>query len=70
MGQRSEQSGPRAASGSRFASPFFRHARIDPVQAHYSGEMDRYAERLDSAASDADKAKIRPNDDEDEQDDE
>jgi hypothetical protein len=32
--------------------------------------MDRYAERLDSAASDADKAKIRPDDDEDEQDNE
>jgi hypothetical protein len=29
--------------------------------------MDRYAERLDGAAGDADKAKIRPNDDEDEQ---
>ena len=26
----------------------------------YPGEMDRYAERLDSAAGDADKAKIRP----------
>jgi integrase len=34
----------------------------------YPGEMDRYAERLDSAAGDADKAKIRPDDDEDEQD--
>src|ERR1700759_219634 len=34
------------------------------------GEMDRYAERLDSAASDADKAKTRPDDDDDEQDDE
>ena len=33
----------------------------------YPGEMDRYAERLDSAAGDADKAKIRPDDDEDEQ---
>jgi hypothetical protein len=28
--------------------------------------MDRYAERLDSAAGDADKAKIRPDDAEDE----
>ena len=36
----------------------------------YLGEMDRYVERLDSAASDADKAKRRPDDDEDEQDDE
>jgi hypothetical protein len=33
----------------------------------YPGEMDRYAERLDSAAGDADKAKMRPDDDEDEQ---
>jgi integrase len=32
----------------------------------YPGEMDRCAERLDSAAGDADKAKIRPDDDEDE----
>jgi integrase len=31
----------------------------------YPGEMDRYAERLDSAAEDADKAKIRPDDDAD-----
>jgi len=31
----------------------------------YPGEMDRYAERLDSAAGDADKAKIRPDDDAD-----
>ena len=36
----------------------------------YPGEMDRYAERLDSAACDADKAKIRPVDDDDEQDEE
>ena len=36
----------------------------------YPGEMDRYADRLDSAAGDADKAKIRPDDDEDEQGDE
>jgi hypothetical protein len=35
----------------------------------YPGEMDRYAERLDGAAGDADKAKTRPDDDEDEQDD-
>ena len=34
----------------------------------YPGEMDRSADRLDSAAGDADKAKIRPDDDEDEQD--
>ncbi len=37
----------------------------------YPGEMDRYADRLGSAAEDAaedtDKAKIRPEDDEDEQ---
>jgi hypothetical protein len=30
--------------------------------------IDRYANRLDSAADDAGKAKIRPDDDEDEQD--
>ena len=36
----------------------------------YPGEMDRYADRLDSAAGEADKAKTRPDDDEDEQDDE
>ena len=34
----------------------------------YPGDMDRYADRLDSAADDAGKAKIRPDDDEDEQD--
>ena len=34
------------------------------------GEMDRYADRLDSAAGEADEAKTRPDDDEDEQDDE
>jgi integrase len=31
----------------------------------YPGEMDRYADRLDSAAGDASKAKIRPDDAED-----
>ena len=36
----------------------------------YPGEMDRYADRLDSAACEADKAKTRPYNDEDEQDDE
>jgi len=36
----------------------------------YPGEMDRYADRLDSAAGEADKAKTRPYDDGDEQDDE
>jgi integrase len=35
----------------------------------YPREMDRYAERLDDAAGEADKAKTRPYDDEDEQDD-
>jgi integrase len=34
----------------------------------YPGDMDRYADRLDSAADDPGKAKIRPDDDEDEQD--
>jgi hypothetical protein len=34
----------------------------------YSGEMDRYADRLDSAAGDAGKAKIRPDDDEGDED--
>ena len=28
----------------------------------YPGDMDRYADRLDSAADDAGKAKIRPDD--------
>jgi len=32
----------------------------------YPGEMDRYADRLDSAAGDADRAKIRPDDEQDE----
>jgi hypothetical protein len=32
--------------------------------------MDRYTERLDGAAGDASKAEIRPDDDEDEQDEE
>jgi integrase len=36
----------------------------------YPGEMDRYADRLDSAASDADEAKIRPDDEDEEDDDE
>jgi integrase len=31
----------------------------------FPGDMDRYADRLDSAANDAGKAKIRPDDDED-----
>lgn len=31
----------------------------------YLGDMDRYADRLDSAAEDAGTAKMRPNDDED-----
>ena len=31
----------------------------------YPGDMDRYADRLDNAAEDASKAKIRPDDDED-----
>jgi integrase len=34
----------------------------------YPGEMDRYVDRLDSAAGDADKAKIRPDDGNDDQD--
>jgi hypothetical protein len=34
----------------------------------YPGEMDRYADRLDSAASDAGKAKMRPDDGDDDQD--
>jgi len=50
------------------------HASITPtldLYGHlYPGEMDRYADRLDSAAGEADKAKIRPDDDEDEQGDE
>ena len=33
----------------------------------YPGEMDRYADRLDSAASDAGKAKIRPDGNDDDQ---
>jgi integrase len=33
----------------------------------YPGDMDRYADRLDSAADEAGKAKTRPDDDEDEQ---
>ena len=36
----------------------------------YPGEMDRYADRLDNAAGEADKAKMRPDDAEDEQGDE
>jgi hypothetical protein len=31
----------------------------------YPGDMDRYADRLDSAADDAGKAKIRPDDGDD-----
>ena len=33
----------------------------------YPGDMDRYADRLDSAAGDASKAKMRPDDDNDDQ---
>jgi hypothetical protein len=33
----------------------------------YPGDIDRYADRLDDAAADAGKAKIRPDDDEDTQ---
>ena len=33
----------------------------------YPGEMDRYADRLDSAAGMADPARIRPDDDGDQQ---
>lgn len=32
----------------------------------YPGDMDRYADRLDTAAGATDPARIRPNDDEDE----
>ena len=35
----------------------------------YPGEMDRYADRLNSAADEPDAAKMRPDDDPDEQDD-
>jgi integrase len=42
------------------------HASITATQdlyGHlYPGQMDRYADRLDSAAGDADKANIRPDD--------
>ncbi len=45
---------------------------LDPYGHLYPGEMDRYADRLGSAAEDAaedtGKAKIRPDDDEDEDD--
>jgi hypothetical protein len=34
----------------------------------YPGDMDRYADRLDSAADDAGKAKIRPDDEDDDPD--
>jgi hypothetical protein len=33
---------------------------LDPYGHLYPGEMDRHADRLDSAAGDAGKAKIRP----------
>jgi integrase len=36
----------------------------------YPGEMDRYTDRLDSAAGDADEAKVRPDGEEDERDEE
>ena len=36
----------------------------------YPGEMDRYADRLDEAATNGDAAKMRPNDGEDEDDEE
>jgi hypothetical protein len=42
-------------------------ARLDLYGHLYPGDMDRYADRLDSAADEARKAKTRPDDDEDEQ---
>ena len=36
----------------------------------YPGEMDRYADRLDQAAPNGDAAKMRPDEDEDEDDEE
>jgi hypothetical protein len=44
-------------------------ATLDLYGHLYPGEMDCYAERLDGAAGEADKAKTRPDDNEDEQDD-
>ena len=55
--------------------PCQHHHDPGPVPLHlYPGEMDRYADRLGTAAEDAaedtGKAKIRPDDDEDEDEDE
>jgi hypothetical protein len=41
---------------------------LDLYRHLYPGDMDRYAHRLDNAAGIADPARIRPDDDEDEQD--
>ena len=35
------------------------------VSCPYPGEMDRYADRLDAAADEANAAKMRPNDEDD-----
>lgn len=49
-----------------------RHASItttlDLFGHHYPGDMDRYADRLDTAVDDAGAAKVRPVDGVDEQD--
>ena len=42
--------------------------RLDLYGHLYPGEMDRYADRLDSAASDPGEAKIRPDDEDDDPD--
>jgi len=41
------------------------HDHAGPVRDLYPGDMDRYADRLDSAADEAGKAKTRPDDGED-----
>jgi hypothetical protein len=43
------------------------HHDAGPLRHLYPGEMDRYADRLDSAAGDAGKAKMRPDDGDDAQ---
>jgi hypothetical protein len=60
----------RAAGSPDRDEPITTRMKRAPCTGHlYPGEMDRYADRLDSAAGEADKAKTRPDDDEDEQDD-
>jgi hypothetical protein len=58
----------RAGLGDRFLGYASITTTLDLYGHLYPGEMDRYADRLDDAATDDDAAKMRPDDDTDEDD--